>query len=181
MNISGPFVCDTPPPGYRLCAGVFLLNRRGDVFVGHRSDWVRRAAQDGLSNKPWQMPQGGIDPGETPAQAALREMHEEIGTGKGAILGESRQWHCYDLPAAIAAGKWGGKYRGQAQKWFAIGFDGCDSDINLVTQHPEFDDWKWVMAEDICDLAVAFKRSVYARILEEFHPLVLQLRNAAQP
>lgn len=176
--MSASFASDIMPPLYRPCAGMFLLNRRGAVFVGRRKD--AGANESGRIDKPWQMLQGGIDAGEAPADAALREMLEEIGTANATILGESRQWHCYDLPAAIAASKWGGKYRGQAQKWFALRFDGADNEINVATAHPEFNDWKWASVEEVCDLVVAFKRDVYVRITEEFYPFVQELRQPAR-
>ena len=115
----------------------------------------------------WQMPQGGIDPGETPRQAALRELKEEIGTGKAEILGESRMWLKYDLPVELAAGMWGGRYRGQRQKWFAMSFLGSDTDIDLATEHPEFDAWKWIQPEQLPEMIVPFKRQLYLDILTE--------------
>jgi putative (di)nucleoside polyphosphate hydrolase len=144
---------------YRPGVGIMLLNRRGRVFVGRRVDMPIAPA--------WQMPQGGIDPGETPRQAAMRELEEEIGTGKAEILGESRSWLTYELPAELA-GRWGGRYRGQRQKWFAMRFTGNDEDINLATTHPEFDAWQWVAPERLPELIVPFKRQLYTDILAEF-------------
>lgn len=173
------FVSDRLPEKYRPCAGIFLLNRRGQVFAGRRNDVDANDMIARLIDKPWQLPQGGIDPGETPAQAVMREMLEEVGTDNAAILAQSRQWHCYDLPKEIADMKWAGKYRGQAQKWFALRFDGADSEINIATKHPEFDAWKWVDIDDVCDLVVAFKRDVYARIVDEFRPHTIALQHTA--
>ena len=102
----------------------------------------------------WQMPQGGIDPGESPRQAALRELKEEIGTDKAEIVCESQAWLQYDLPVELAGGIWGGRYRGQRQKWFVMRFTGSDADINLATEHPEFVDWQWVTSERLTDLIV---------------------------
>jgi putative (di)nucleoside polyphosphate hydrolase len=147
-------------PGYRPGVGIMLLNRAGEVFIAHRIDMPNMRA--------WQMPQGGIDPGETPLQAALRELREEIGTDKAEFLGESRLWLKYDLPAELCRGLWGGRYRGQRQKWFAMRFTGNDSDIDLATEHPEFDAWKWVSAERLPDTIVSFKRQLYIDILAEF-------------
>ena len=146
-------------PGYRPAVGIMLLNRASQVFVGRRIDMPMLPA--------WQMPQGGIDPGETPRQAALRELKEEIGTDKADILGESRMWLKYDLPVELAAGIWGGRYRGQRQKWFAMRFIGSDMDIDLATDHPEFDAWKWIPPEQLPELIVPFKRQLYIEILAE--------------
>jgi putative (di)nucleoside polyphosphate hydrolase len=116
----------------------------------------------------WQMPQGGIDPGETPAQAAFRELHEETGTDKAEIVAESRQWLHYDLPPSIAASAWRGRYRGQQQKWFLMRFLGDEADININIHDAEFDAWKWVMPAELPGLIVDFKRAVYVALLEEF-------------
>jgi putative (di)nucleoside polyphosphate hydrolase len=116
----------------------------------------------------WQMPQGGIDAGETPMQAASRELYEETGTDKAEIVAESRQWLHYDFPAAIAATAWGGRYRGQQQKWFLMRFGGEDSDIDLSRHEAEFDAWKWVMPAELPGLIVDFKRDVYVAVLDEF-------------
>jgi putative (di)nucleoside polyphosphate hydrolase len=146
---------------YRLAVGIMLLNRDREVFVGRRVDMPVMPA--------WQMPQGGIDPGETPRQAAMRELEEEVGTAKAEILGESRGWLKYDLPIDLAAGIWGGRYRGQKQIWFVMRFTGSDADINLATEHREFDAWQWVAPKRLPDLIVPFKRQLYIDILAEFH------------
>ncbi len=137
-----------------------LLNHAGEVFVGRRIDMPVLPA--------WQMPQGGIDPGETPFQAALRELREEIGTDKAELLAESPEWLQYDLPTELSRGVWGGRYRGQQQKWFAMRFTGIDSDIDLATGHPEFDAWKWLSPERLPDVIVSFKRQLYLDILAVF-------------
>ena len=149
---------------YRPGVGVMLLNRAGQVFVARRIDMVD-------ATRPWQMPQGGIDKGETPRQAALRELKEEIGTDKAEILGESRLWLKYDLPVELASGVWDGRYRGQRQKWFAMRFTGNDTDIDLATEHPEFDAWKWIRPERLPEVIVPFKRQLYIDILAEFRSL----------
>jgi putative (di)nucleoside polyphosphate hydrolase len=149
--------------GYRSAVGIMLLNQAGQVFVARRIDMPTMAA--------WQMPQGGIDPGETPRQAAFRELREEIGTDKAEILGESRVWRKYDLPAELARGVWGGRYRGQRQKWFAMRFTGDDTDIDLETDHPEFDAWTWIRPEQLPEMIVPFKRQLYIDILAEFRVL----------
>jgi putative (di)nucleoside polyphosphate hydrolase len=145
---------------YRSGVGIMLLNREGGVFVGRRIDMQGAPA--------WQMPQGGIDPGETPRQAALRELKEEIGTDKAEILAKSRVWLKYDLPVELAGGVWGGRYRGQRQKWFAMRFTGCNHDIDIATEHPEFEAWQWVAPERLPELIVPFKRQLYIDILKEF-------------
>jgi putative (di)nucleoside polyphosphate hydrolase len=116
----------------------------------------------------WQMPQGGIDPGENPREAARRELREEIGTDKAEIVAESRVLHRYDLPVEIAGRMWGGRFRGQKQIWFAMRFTGDDIDINLAAEHPEFDAWKWVAPDELLELIVPFKHAIYVAILDEF-------------
>ena len=119
------------------------------------------------------MPQGGIDPGEEPRSAVLREMQEEIGTDKADILAESDVWRHYDLPASLARRVWGGRFRGQAQRWFALRFTGEDADIDLAaTPHMEFDAWQWVAFDRLVELIVPFKRDVYLEVVAEFAPLI---------
>jgi len=147
---------------YRPAVGIMLINRAGRVFVGRRIDMPAGLAA-------WQMPQGGIDPGEIPRQAAIRELTEEVGTGRAEILAESRGWLSYDLPPEIAGGMWGGRYRGQRQKWFAMRFTGDDADIDpAATEHPEFDAWDWVIPERLPELIVPFKRQLYLDVVAEF-------------
>ena len=154
---------------YRPAVGIMLLNPAGLVFVGRRIDMPAGLAA-------WQMPQGGIDPGENPRQAALRELHEEIGTDKAEILAESRFWLHYDVPQELVTrlgGLWGGRYRGQRQKWFAMRFTGSDADIDPAgTEHPEFDAWEWVAPSRLPELIVPFKRQLYLEILAEFRDLI---------
>jgi putative (di)nucleoside polyphosphate hydrolase len=144
---------------YRPCVGIMLLNRRNEVFVGRRIDTLIEA---------WQMPQGGIDAGETPQIALFREMEEEIGTRKASIIAESRGWLRYDLPQDLLGKVWKGRYRGQEQKWFLLRYEGEDGDIRLETEHPEFNAWRWVPPADITRLIVPFKRELYEAVLAEF-------------
>ena len=147
---------------YRLNVGAALFNRQGLVWVGRRADQPAELAS-------WQMPQGGIDAGEDPAAAVLRELEEEIGTARASILAEHPGWLTYDLPADLAARALGGRYRGQRQKWFALRFDGAESDIVLDRDaHPEFSAWRWAELAELPALAVSFKRDVYASVVREF-------------
>lgn len=147
--------------GYRPCVGMMLLNRDGKVFVAKRIDMVAEA---------WQMPQGGVDAGETLQTAAMRELQEEIGTNKAEIIAESAEWLNYDLPEHLIGKLWGGKYRGQTQKWFLMRFTGDDSDINIETKHPEFSEWKWANPASLPELIVPFKKQLYVDVLEAFSP-----------
>ena len=147
---------------YRPCVGVMLLNPEGLVFVGRRIDQTVEG---------WQMPQGGIDPGETPAVAALRELKEEIGTDKAELVREMDEWLTYDLPAHLLGAALKGRYRGQRQKWLAMRFQGTDSDINIRTEEPEFAEWKWLAMEALPRLIVPFKRDTYTKVIEEFRDL----------
>ncbi len=153
----------TPPAGYRPNVGIMLIAADRRVFVGQRVDTRIDA---------WQMPQGGIDPGESPAIAALRELEEEVGTDRAEILRESTDWLAYDLPPELARSMWRGRYRGQAQKWLALRFTGEDADIRIDTAHPEFRTWRWAPSVDLPRLIVPFKRAIYAAVLEEFADLV---------
>lgn len=138
-----------------------LINRYNEVFVGRRID---------TRSEAWQMPQGGIDEGETPDQAAMREMLEEIGSNNARIVMESEHWFSYDLPDHLVPKLWDGKYRGQKQKWFLMRFLGEDTDIDIDTEHPEFAAWQWVNARRLPHIIVPFKRKLYKSIMEEFYP-----------
>jgi putative (di)nucleoside polyphosphate hydrolase len=147
---------------YRRGVGIMLLDPRRRVFVGRRID----------TPDAWQMPQGGIDPGETPRQAALRELKEEVGTDRAEIIAEARDWLRYELPPELRGGVWGGRYRGQEQKWFAMRFLGRDGDIDVAAHHPEFDAWKWVPPADLVRSIVPFKLALYEAVLKEFRPIL---------
>lgn len=148
-----------------------LLDRAGRAFLGRRRD---------MEGEVWQMPQGGIEPGETPREAALRELVEEVGTSRAVLLAESREWLCYDLPAALAAARWDGRYRGQAQRWFALGFEGRDAEIDLAHHaEPEFDAWRWAALDEVAALIVEFKRPLYERVIREFRPVAERLARGA--
>lgn len=140
---------------------MMLLNAEGHVFVAKRID---------MTSEAWQMPQGGIDKGESPREAAFREMLEEIGTDKAEIIAESLDWLHYDLPEHLISKVWKGRYRGQAQKWFLLRFTGSNADINIDTEHPEFLEWKWASPQDLPSLIVPFKQKLYEEILKEFAP-----------
>ncbi|HTW54782.1 MAG TPA: RNA pyrophosphohydrolase [Stellaceae bacterium] len=146
---------------YRPCVGVVLVNKDGKVFVGRRV-----GMPDGLS--AWQMPQGGIDAGETPLEAARRELYEETGTDKAEFVAETRDWLCYDLPTSLIPKRWGGRYCGQRQKWFLMRFTGQDIDIDLARHEIEFDAWRWAEPAELPGLIVDFKRPVYVALLDEF-------------
>ena len=148
-----------PDLPYRQGVGVMLLNAAGHVLVGKRIDTRAEA---------WQMPQGGIDAGETPEAAALRELAEETGVTRARILARAQALYHYDLPDALIPQIWGGRYRGQAQHWFVLRFEGTDADINIQTEHPEFSDWKWAPMQQLPDLIVPFKRDLYAALVAEF-------------
>lgn len=150
------------PEFYRPNVGLMLIGPGRRIFVGRRL------------NQPdaWQMPQGGVDKGETPLEAAFRELGEEIGTAKALLLRESRDWVTYDVPAAMHPPHWKGRWRGQAQKWFALGFTGRDADIDLAAHDREFDAWRWASARELPELIVAWKRPVYEAVLKEFADLV---------
>jgi putative (di)nucleoside polyphosphate hydrolase len=153
------------PLPYRPNVGAVLFNRSGDVLVARRSE----------ANRPlplaaaWQLPQGGIDPGESPRAAVLRELAEEIGTARAEIIDEYPEWLTYDLPAELIGRAFGGRYRGQTQRWFALRFLGEDADIRLDAHlPPEFEAWRWVALAELPALAVPFKREIYEILARAF-------------
>ena len=152
---------------YRPCAGFMLANRQGKVFVGQRIDSQHLGA--------WQMPQGGIDPGEDTAMAALRELAEETGIGAHLvdIIARTKEPLRYDLPEDLIGKLWGGKYRGQEQHWFLGRFKGNDEDVDLEAHNPpEFATWQWVDPDQLPDMIVPFKRDVYRAVVREFAALI---------
>jgi len=153
-------VSDLP---YRPCAGVMLVDREGRVFVGQRLDSTLEA---------WQMPQGGIDPGEDPLDTAVRELGEETGIAPEhvALIHAADGWFTYDLPPELVGKAWKGKWRGQTQRWFLFRFLGRDADVNIATAHPEFRAWRWIDPDDLPRLIVPFKRDLYEAVLAAFRP-----------
>jgi putative (di)nucleoside polyphosphate hydrolase len=152
---------------YRPCVGVLLVNSAGRVFVGKRIDNKEMDA--------WQMPQGGIDDGEDLHAAALRELQEETGVSPHlvTIIAETRDELLYDLPDFLMGKMWGGKFRGQRQKWLLMRFSGEDTDIDLdAHEHAEFEAWRWVEPEQVPELIVPFKKRVYRQVVEEFRNLI---------
>jgi putative (di)nucleoside polyphosphate hydrolase len=159
---------------YRPCVGIMLINPQGLVFVGRRKS--KRAQNIAPAEHEWQMPQGGIDEGETPWRAALRELREETGVRSASFLAEAPNWLSYDLPGDVTKKTWRGRFRGQTQKWFALRFDGDDSEIDIAApdggrHKPEFDAWRWEKMERLPELIVPFKRDVYVSVCAQFAPL----------
>ena len=140
-----------------------LLDQAGSIFIGERRGPLLDA---------WQMPQGGIDPGEQPVEAAWRELAEEVGTDRAELLAESRRWYTYELPPKMIPKRWGSSYRGQCQRWFAFRFTGNDADIVLDAHEQEFSQWRWAARDEVLGLVVSFKRPVYEAVLAEFQHLI---------
>jgi putative (di)nucleoside polyphosphate hydrolase len=153
---------------YRPCAGLLVLNRQGRAFIGRRVDGPEHVDNTHV----WQMPQGGIDPGEDPWPAALRELQEETNITSVTRLGEIAEWLTYDIPPAILGQAWKGKYRGQTQKWFALRFTGDEREIDIEHpaggHKPEFAEWRWEPLPNLPELVVPFKRKTYERVVAEF-------------
>jgi putative (di)nucleoside polyphosphate hydrolase len=161
---------------YRPCAGLTVINREGLVFIGRRAGGPEHVD----ATHVWQMPQGGIDEHEDPYQAALRELYEETNIKSVEKLGEIDDWIYYDIPRDIVGQAWGGKYRGQKQKWFALRFTGDEREINVTApaggHEPEFIDWRWIAMRELPDVVVQFKRHTYERVVREFEKFAKPLR-----
>jgi putative (di)nucleoside polyphosphate hydrolase len=161
-----------PAPTYRPGVGIMLIDRQGRVFIGRRRN--KRLAEHVAPGYEWQMPQGGIDKDEEPYRAALRELREETNVGSVSLLAEAPDWYAYDLPDPIARQFWKGRYIGQRQKWFALRFEGEDTEIDVAHpaggHKPEFDAWRWERMERLPDLIIPFKRRVYEQVVAAFAP-----------
>lgn len=160
---------------YRPCVGQMVINRNGLVWLGCRADAKNQPEGRG---QWWQMPQGGIDTGEDPAAAARRELFEETGIRSVDQIAELPRWLTYDLPAELIGKAWGGRYRGQTQRWFAYRFIGNDSEITITPppgHEAEFVGWRWTPVTELLDLIVPLKREVYREVLATFQPLARPL------
>ena len=171
---------------YRPCVGIALFNREGRVFLGRRGSDA--GPEHVLGRFSWQMPQGGIDPGEAPYAAALRELYEETNVAPSSVvrLGEAADWFAYDLPTDIAERAWKGRYRGQTQRWFALGFTGTDAEIDVAApgggaHKAEFDAWRWEALAETPNLIIPFKRPVYERVAAAFSGLTGWHADAQRP
>jgi putative (di)nucleoside polyphosphate hydrolase len=152
---------------YRACVGMMLINAAGLVFIGRRAGGIEHANEQHV----WQMPQGGVDPGEDTWAAAKRELMEETNVRSVEKLAEVPDWLTYDIPRTVAGRAWKGRYRGQRQKWFAVRFTGRDEEINVASpagHKPEFVAWRWEPMRNLPELIVPFKRPVYERVVQEF-------------
>ncbi len=158
-------VIDVSKLKYRKNVGMVLINAKGHIFAGKRTD---------NNTDAWQMPQGGIDDGETPEVAAFRELSEETGIhrSKSRLIGATSGWLSYDIPIELIPKLWNGQYRGQEQKWFAFEFLGQDSDINIGTEEPEFSEWAWKSKKDLLSSIVPFKVEVYQKVFSELGHLI---------
>ena len=155
---------------YRTCVGVMLLNAAGLVFIGRRTGGIEHVDESHV----WQMPQGGVDPGEDTWEAAKRELYEETSVRSIEKLGEVGDWLIYDIPRTVAGRAWKGRYRGQRQKWYAARFTGKEAEINVANpgggHKPEFEAWRWERLEATPGLIIPFKRGVYDRVVAAFAP-----------
>jgi putative (di)nucleoside polyphosphate hydrolase len=161
------------PGYYRPCVGAALFNEKGLVWLGKRITESKK-----IQKYEWQMPQGGIDPGEDPAEAVMRELMEETGTDRAQIYRKSIHWFNYDLPKNLLRNDRNGNYKGQTQKWFALRFIGSDDDFNLNThEKPEFSEWCWSSLNAVTHLIVPFKRDVYMNVVNEFKDIPERIAN----
>ena len=170
MILSGGKQADDLP--YRPCVGVMLLNAEGLAWIGRRSD--HGVEPEGVGTW-WQMPQGGMDEGEDPEDAARRELEEETGIRSISVLARTSGWHLYDLPPELVGVAWEGRYRGQKQIWFAVRFEGEEREIDIGPREghrPEFDAWRWASVDELPGLVVPFKRGVYEGVIAAFAPLL---------
>jgi len=157
---------------YRRSAGVALVNRSGEAFIGRRA----RSREATLApGHEWQMPQGGIDEGEEPYAGALRELYEETSVKSVSLIAEAPDWLSYDLPEE-SGNRWRNRYRGQTQKWFLLRFEGEEAEIDIHrpgggVHKPEFDAWRWEQLARLPELVVPFKRAVYEQVVALFAPL----------
>lgn len=148
---------------YRPCVGIMLLNADNKIFIARRRD---------QSVEAWQMPQGGIDKGEAAREAAFRELREETSVKSVDLIEEADRWFTYDLPEHLIGVALKGKFRGQKQRWFAMRLTGGEQEINLDTEHPEFDAWQWATADEVIDLIVPFKKPLYEEVTAAFSHLL---------
>lgn len=151
---------------YRKNVGLMIINSQKKIFMGQR-----------IAEKAWQMPQGGIDTGETPDQAAYRELREETGITKEKVskISSSKTWITYNFPDELIPQLWNGKYKGQIQKWFLLNFTGNDTDININTAEREFSQWCWTDESNLLKMIVPFKQAVYLEVINEFKSKIKSL------
>lgn len=158
---------------YRPCVGIMVLNAEGLVWIGHRI--AQPDSEFAGTPMLWQMPQGGIDEGEDPYPAALRELREETGMTSVTLLAEAPSWIRYDLPENLVGVAFKGRYRGQTQKWFALRFTGDENEIRINPppggHEAEFDRWTWAPMDGLPDLIVPFKRHTYVEVVAAFRHL----------
>ena len=148
---------------YRSCVGLMVFNKIGQVFCGQRLDNKAEA---------WQLPQGGIDEGETPIEAGFRELKEETSIVNVEFVSEYPEWLNYDIPLPLANDLWEGKFRGQTQRWLLFSFTGIDNEININTAHPEFKNWEWINPTQLPLKAISFKQEIYSKINKAFIPII---------
>ncbi len=157
---------------YRPCVGIMLLNKAGLVWIGQRAD--QNLPEHTAPGHEWQMPQGGIDPGEDPLEAARRELWEETNVRNASPIAEAPEWYAYDIPRSVVGNHWKHKWRGQTQKWYAFRFEGDDSEIDIVNPpagEREFSGWRWERMERLPELIIPFKRPVYEKVVLAFSHL----------